>query len=84
MRRFLSRLGKIKKWIDARNPDAIVPFCADFEKTLVDLDATAAAAKQKEVGAVTAIPKLIRTGTHTAARHLRSPETHRSVQVTTR
>lgn len=40
-----------------------MPFCADFEKTLVDLDAAASAAKQKEVGAVTAIPKLIRTGT---------------------
>jgi len=57
-------LGKIKQWIDARHPDSIVPFCADFEKKLVDLDAAASAALQKEKGATTAIPKLIRTGYH--------------------
>jgi len=69
------RLGKVKQWIDARNPDSIVPFCADFEKNLVDLDSAAAAALCKEKGCQTAIPKLIRTG---ATSHVYSTVTYAS------
>lgn len=62
-----------------------MPFCADFEKTLVDLDAAASAAKQKEVGAVTAIPKLIRTGTfYCGSPSLCRVGDSQSVQVTMR
>jgi obg-like ATPase 1 len=57
-------LGKVKTWIDARNPDPIVPFCGGFEAQLVAMEPAAADALCKTKGCVSAIPKIIKTGYH--------------------
>lgn len=57
-------LGKIKQWIDARNPDPIVPFSCALENALVALEPAAAADYCKERSTTSSIPKIIRTGYH--------------------
>jgi len=55
-------LNKIAEWVFAKNKDPIIPFSGSFEAALADMDAGAIEAHCKEIGAQSALPKIIRTG----------------------
>ncbi|EFA85891.1 GTP-binding protein [Heterostelium album PN500] len=58
-------LAKIKTWVDANGGGPLIPISVAFEKSLADL-ATAEEKKNFETtkGAVSALPKIIKTGYH--------------------
>lgn len=56
-------LPKIKGWIDANDPGAVlIPFSGAFELKVVEMDPEARADFFKEVGAISALDKIIKTG----------------------
>lgn len=56
-------LAKIKDWVDKNDPGAIlIPFSGVFEHKLMELDAEERAAYLKEVGATSALDKIILQG----------------------
>ena len=59
-------LPKIKEWIDLHAPgDLLIPFSAAFEQALSALEtAEQKEAFQKDIGAVSALPKIITAGYH--------------------
>src|SRR4051794_15034741 len=61
---YLSRLGKIKQWVDAHGGEPMVPFCGALESKLVGMTPEEAKAYSEENKTATAIPKIISTGYH--------------------
>jgi obg-like ATPase 1 len=63
-------LPKVKAWVDEHSkeaPEVIIPFCASLEATLVDKAAEGPKQVEdhlKQLGTVSAIPKIIKTGYH--------------------
>lgn len=59
-------LVKIKEWVDKHSGETIIPFSASLEAKLVDLEANkgkeAAESYLREVGATSALAKIIKTG----------------------
>lgn len=59
-------LGKIKEWVDSHSGELIIPFSASLEMKLVDLEANegkeASEAYLKEIGASSALDKIVKTG----------------------
>mmetsp|Transcript_16865 Transcript_16865/g.47101 ORF Transcript_16865/g.47101 Transcript_16865/m.47101 type:complete len:393 (-) Transcript_16865:222-1400(-) len=55
-------LNKIAEWVFARNKDPIIPFSGALEQTLVDMPEDEQASYVKELGAPSALPKIIKTG----------------------
>lgn len=56
-------LAKIKDWVDKNDPGAIlIPFSGVFEQKLIELDSDDRAAYLKEVGATSALDKIILQG----------------------
>lgn len=59
-------LGKIKEWVDEHSGELIIPFSAALEGKLVDIEANegkeAADAYLKEIGATSALGKIVKTG----------------------
>lgn len=59
-------LMKIKEWVDTHSGELIIPFSAALESKLVDLEANegpeAAKGYLKEVGTISALDKIVKTG----------------------
>lgn len=59
----LSRLPKIKTWIDEHNPgDPLIPFSVALEERLAPLSAEEKEAEQKSAGAQSALGKITQAG----------------------
>jgi ribosome-binding ATPase YchF (GTP1/OBG family) len=56
------RLGKIAEWVKARDGAAVIPFSVVFEAKVAAMDEAAREAYFKETGAVSMVPKIIKTG----------------------
>lgn len=56
-------LPKIKAWIDENDPGSVlIPFSGAFELKVIEMDPEARANYLKEVGATSALSKIIKTG----------------------
>mmetsp|Transcript_40590 Transcript_40590/g.102183 ORF Transcript_40590/g.102183 Transcript_40590/m.102183 type:complete len:394 (-) Transcript_40590:349-1530(-) len=55
-------LPKIKAWVDDHGGDIIIPFSAELESKLVDMQPAEQEEYLKSIGAVSAIPKIIKNG----------------------
>lgn len=59
-------LGKIKAWVDAHSGELLIPFSASLEAKLLDVEANdgkeKADAYLEEIGAASALPKIIKIG----------------------
>jgi len=55
-------LAKIKKWVDGRSKDPIIPFSAAFEQKLMDMTPEEATKYTSSVSASSSMPKIIKTG----------------------
>jgi len=54
-------LKPIFDWVATNSPGSvIIPYAGAYEEELQDLDAAACAAKEEEIGAISALPKMIR------------------------
>lgn len=60
---YLSRLPKIKTWIDEHNPgDPLIPFSVALEQRLAPLSAEEKEEEQKSAGAQSALGKITQAG----------------------
>eukprot|EP01097_Dermamoeba_algensis_P005386 TRINITY_DN3424_c0_g1_i1.p1 TRINITY_DN3424_c0_g1~~TRINITY_DN3424_c0_g1_i1.p1 ORF type:complete len:422 (-),score=145.99 TRINITY_DN3424_c0_g1_i1:138-1319(-) len=57
-------LAKIKKWVDEKSGEPIIPFCGSLEYKLVSMTQEEKDAYLKEKNITTQIPKIIKTGYH--------------------
>lgn len=55
-------LPKIFEWVQANGGEPIIPFSGAFEQRLADMPEDERAKYEKEVGAVSVLPKIITTG----------------------
>mmetsp|Transcript_7027 Transcript_7027/g.12755 ORF Transcript_7027/g.12755 Transcript_7027/m.12755 type:complete len:392 (-) Transcript_7027:155-1330(-) len=55
-------LNKIAEWVFAKSKDPIIPFSGALEQAVVDMPEDEAEAHCKELGATSALPKIIKTG----------------------
>jgi len=55
-------LGRIKQWVDSRNPDTIIPFSGGLEVRLQEMGPEAAKELLAPHKATSSIPKIIKTG----------------------
>ena len=60
---FLSRLAKIKGWIDEHNPgDPLIPFSVALEERLVNMSEEEKKEEETKIGAISALPKITKAG----------------------
>jgi len=59
----VSRLPKIKAWIDVNNPgDLLIPFSVTFESRLAALELSEREEEEKSIGAASVLPKITQAG----------------------
>ena len=57
-------LAPVAKWVKEHTDEPVIPFCACYEKELSDMDPAESEKLQKESGAHSMLPRIIRNGFH--------------------